>query len=490
VNYSKVRTDEQTSHQQLLALASAAGGLLTVVGRARDMMRRFPECYGKINYYCKANGLVCRFDKKTHSRDADHFAMMQDSLKAQELVARAGGGCPPPSEYSFLPTTTLIQLEFLEACADPEYRDGPLVMDWGNYTHDQLTRALLLSNGHAGRPRSDESPGAAPRAEYAKQRAAAARLTRPPRQLETDLREPAHMHHVSRGQLRVVTVATQHHWLLPLVLRAAAKQGVELLVLGRDLNAPQQHGFKIHFLNETLSGMPDDDVVLFVDAYDVLLTQGSDAILSGFYSLGADVVFSAEARCHPDRERAPEYPRSATPYRFLNSGAFIGRVAALRWIIEHHTFEEDLTSSDQRFYSRIYLQHVRDHCGPTLTLDRHALIFQTVDERWPLDLSRSGGKWFNERTGNAPAVLHFPGAVNKFQVPLFYLLSFPDDAALLLVLLAAVALATLWLVGALPSCKVAVAAALSRSVVEMRRTASRTALRRLALDEWYKDHSV
>mmetsp|Transcript_22233 Transcript_22233/g.66742 ORF Transcript_22233/g.66742 Transcript_22233/m.66742 type:complete len:164 (-) Transcript_22233:510-1001(-) len=123
---------------------------------------------------------------------------------------------------------------------------------------------------------------------------------------------------------------------------------------------------------------------------------------AAFERLGKPLVFSGECGCWPQVQRdhgvtcRDAYPPSPTPYRYLNSGSWIGRahVAArfLRLIIARagKTGSALHKLNDQELASELYATAVPD-CDP-----------------W-LDLREVGGVYHNTRTGSRPAVFHYNG---------------------------------------------------------------------------------
>lgn len=144
--------------------------------------------------------------------------------------------------------------------------------------------------------------------------------------------------------------------------------GVRLHVLGSD----QWVGFgdKLQNQHKLLKTLPDEDLFMFMDAWDVLVFACPSELIKAYQSFEANIVFTAEKQCFPDRTRATEYRRiqgheikHTLPY--LNSGFFVGPVKALRHILDENVYE--LTTDDQRYYTSAYLSKkygiVLDHEG-------------------------------------------------------------------------------------------------------------------------------
>ena len=149
-------------------------------------------------------------------------------------------------------------------------------------------------------------------------------------------------------------------------------------------------------------------IVLFSDSYDAVLTGSPTTILSRFHAAQVDVLFSADRFCWPDASLAHVYPTTDGPYRFLNSGGFIGRVEALRTIFQQYAVQPN--EDDQRFYTRAFLSLSGQ--SPSIALDTHARLFQTLagshdDVRLDSDRSRL----HNLLTASSPVHVHGNGPV-------------------------------------------------------------------------------
>ena len=216
-------------------------------------------------------------------------------------------------------------------------------------------------------------------------------------------------------KLHVVVVATELKYELKLLHATATALGWPLSILG--LGKPWRGlGSKVQLLDEFLSDTSGNvkdaskELVLFVDAYDVLLLESagdtSNGLVERFLKIGdtegqswngASIVFSAEKTCAPDKGLELLYPSTEPevdkPFTFVNSGSYIGRVDAVRRMLaevqadiaEHHTINgaDPFRLDDQRWFSRFY---VRNHAMPVASL------------------SVEGNSQNNKSNGNIPVV--------------------------------------------------------------------------------------
>ena len=120
----------------------------------------------------------------------------------------------------------------------------------------------------------------------------------------------------------------------------------------------QGGGHKINLVKEYLKDKRDSDIFIFLDGYDTFLFDNVDEILYRYKEWGAKAIFSSERFCFPDEGLAPALKalntNTQTPYQYLNSGMYIGRIGRLKEL-----FAEELQNSDddQLYVQKQYLQN-------------------------------------------------------------------------------------------------------------------------------------
>ena len=180
---------------------------------------------------------------------------------------------------------------------------------------------------------------------------------------------------------------------------------------GTDMSGPGG-GQKINLIKEYLGTLPDDDVVLFTDAYDVFYMFDVDTIVRRYMDMSVEVLFAAETECWPNKGMAQKHPTSHTKYKYLNSGCFIGRVATLKNLFGEALLDSD---DDQLYIQRIWLNDTTKY---SLTLDYEQYIFQTNDK----NLAFKDGLLYNPETKCYPCVYHGNGGeVEKETFITYYL---------------------------------------------------------------------
>ncbi|CAJ1340846.1 unnamed protein product [Effrenium voratum] len=196
-------------------------------------------------------------------------------------------------------------------------------------------------------------------------------------------------------------VSAEHHGLLPFIIgygeRSWWPEG-----LGRKVNALRRFVFSDRFSSR--------DIVLFADAFDVLVFGDSEKIRRGFavmeQSTGKSIFFPAERSCYPPlAEILDRYPASSTSARYLNSGLLIGRVSEIRKVLVPDPVNDWMQYSDQLYYHEKFLDN-QDAIG----LDRDCSLLCVVDGSLAdVGLQLLNGTVVREHSELSPLLLHFPG---------------------------------------------------------------------------------
>ena len=182
-------------------------------------------------------------------------------------------------------------------------------------------------------------------------------------------------------QAHVLTVGTDKNkmWALE---QSAKTCGITYLNLGRSViwaggtMKAQGGGQKINLVRNHLESLHDGDVVLFVDGYDVIINDTLPTILERYEDMGADIIFAAERQCGPDATMSPQFPEASTPYKYLNSGVYMGKVSYLKAFFNEAVPND---SDDQLWMQKRFLSPAWQSTG-SANLDYEGYIFQCDDD--------------------------------------------------------------------------------------------------------------
>jgi len=183
------------------------------------------------------------------------------------------------------------------------------------------------------------------------------------------------------------------------------------------------HGFgvKMESLQKFLSNLPNHDVVMMIDAYDVILTaKNKQELLNTYHKFNYPIVISAELLCNRDINCVGEggnVTDTSSAHKYLCSGALIGRVDALKQVLKKNPFES--AKDDQMYWGEIWVKH-KDLC----IIDSKSEMFISMAEVDPSEVDVQNGQMTRKQYGTKPKVIHFNGG-RKLHDRYFYEL-YPD----------------------------------------------------------------
>ena len=132
-------------------------------------------------------------------------------------------------------------------------------------------------------------------------------------------------------KLYAVSVATHKEGYYDAFVESCRRNGIELVVLG--YGQPWQ-GFAWRFLllKKYMEGLDNQDIVIFLDAYDMIATQNAATIQKRFAQFKAPILFSTENVLRKDF--LTHYIRNGVfgqcPKADISGGAYMGYVYALK----------------------------------------------------------------------------------------------------------------------------------------------------------------
>lgn len=199
-------------------------------------------------------------------------------------------------------------------------------------------------------------------------------------------------------------------------LKSITRFGVEPTVLG--MNEPW-HGLmtKPRTLRKWLrDGKNESDNLIVVDSFDIIMLEHPQTVVDAWFEGWGiwDTVFNAERNIFPDGSIGPRFIDPGTPYRYLNSGFFIGLASSILTLLEKMDLDsipDDNPATgenpcDQLYYQKAFLDHGEDL---KLRLDTNARLCQTLHDVPEGELTLESGKLYNTLTKTFPLVAHGNG---------------------------------------------------------------------------------
>ena len=229
----------------------------------------------------------------------------------------------------------------------------------------------------------------------------------------------------------VVTVINDiKHFSFNLLRLSCALNNLKLVVLLSTEERFYNMHFKDQLLEKYLQDIDDEELILFTDGNDAVFMSDEEEIIQKFQFLGGGIIFSAETRCWPDQRLSNDcLVNNNSPYRFLNSGGFIGRADAIREFLNDKDYDlKDYPNSNQYLWTKRYIRH-----SDKISIDFNCEIFCTFstelgnafpptnDEATQVYYYEFIKSWFcenfiiidnriiNKTTGTRPCHAHFNG---------------------------------------------------------------------------------
>ena len=244
---------------------------------------------------------------------------------------------------------------------------------------------------------------------------------------------------MSNQTIRIFTVASDVSKM------AGLYESASIAGINRDmievLEVKNWRGFidKILAMKSCVESLPDDTIVCFIDAYDVLSFGGLEEIKRKFVEYKADIIFSSELNCYPIENLAryemieynlydmayqcpmgtmrkrPFWVRPIeTNYKYVNSGGYIGYAGSLKEMFSWKSIDEieriiEL-GGDQNFFTQFYLEFADiGYNGSVVAIDDHQRIFQSLYKVDLADFSFHRGRLYNHVLRTYPCFVHFNG---------------------------------------------------------------------------------
>jgi len=145
----------------------------------------------------------------------------------------------------------------------------------------------------------------------------------------------------------------------------------------------------------------ETDLVLVCDSVDTLLVEPQKELVNRFLAKRCLLLMAAEKQCYPQPLMAECYPKITSPWRYLNSGAYIGDKVSVAAMLEEalklrphpaNVYRSRDWENDQFLFAQLYIQ------GFGITLDTDCYVFQCVGDITEEEYKQA-----------APCLYHFNG---------------------------------------------------------------------------------
>lgn len=217
--------------------------------------------------------------------------------------------------------------------------------------------------------------------------------------------------------MRLVTVATREDGYMPYLRVSCERHGARLEVLGWR-QAWRGWTWRMRLVRDFFASCAPDELVCFVDAYDVLLLRPLADLEAGFRRLvpaGDRVVVAHDYAQPPLGEVAGAVMFGKCRGVRVNAGTYVGRAAVLVRMVDRMAAAAGAgwfrTTDDQVMMTRLCSSDPH-----AFHVDVRRELFLTVANHWRnLDMEAAGvavvdGRLRYAPTGTEPCVLHTPAS--------------------------------------------------------------------------------
>jgi hypothetical protein len=218
----------------------------------------------------------------------------------------------------------------------------------------------------------------------------------------------------------VIAFGTNKQAYYDLFIESCKRYNINPVILGWD-EKWVGFGKKTMMIREYIRSLPEDEIIISVDPFDVIFLSGLEEIENKFNNLPASFLcgalnlgkFNGAIYNYEFNKTGKKLKNTPTNYRFLNTGTWISRAGYAGSLFDelvdkYHMTE---TSMDQRILTGIYI-----HNSFKIDIDWecqifHNLLFKDFITRRPdlRDIKFYDSRIINTSSGSRPCVLHASG---------------------------------------------------------------------------------
>jgi hypothetical protein len=244
--------------------------------------------------------------------------------------------------------------------------------------------------------------------------------------------------------MKFYTVATNSQGYFKSLKESAKRNNINLTVLGFN---QKWEGFiwKFKMMKDAIKNLPDDEIVIFMDAFDVIILSNEKEIHDKFVSYGVDMLIGGEKKpnniihkfVYNQVFKDGKFKKCKFGSCFLNSGLYIAYVRVLKKILNNICIKNDCndpTLDDQRIISQTIKENKFN-----IKIDNESTIFMNTWGDWSnksigvvdneLDTNNNNfyivkNRIVNKSNKNKPCFLHGPGNANLNKIMRY--LNYPE----------------------------------------------------------------
>jgi hypothetical protein len=219
---------------------------------------------------------------------------------------------------------------------------------------------------------------------------------------------------------KVIAFGTDKQAYFDLFIESCERNSIEPVILGWN-EKWVGYGKKLLTIRDYIKNLPEKEIVIIVDPFDVIFLSGLDeieykfnklscAFLCGALNLGklTGIIYNYEFNTS-----GKKLPVTLTNYNFLNTGTWISRAGFAQYLIDELVDKFHMTdkSMDQQLLTNVYVQKLYNIDIDWKCEIFHNLLFKDfITRRADLkDLKFTDGRVINTASGLKPSIIHASG---------------------------------------------------------------------------------
>jgi hypothetical protein len=177
--------------------------------------------------------------------------------------------------------------------------------------------------------------------------------------------------------LHIVTVATESKYYFPYLVKSCKRNGKNIKVLGYG-EKWEGYNFKYKKITEYLKTLPNNDIVCFVDGYDVICTKNLNNMPIVFEEIknrtGSKIIVGYDNKKNIYSKILTYFIFGMCNNTLLNSGTYIGNVVDILLMLEKiNNISSDMNADDQLLLTKYCNLNPND-----VYIDVHNELFLTL----------------------------------------------------------------------------------------------------------------
>jgi len=214
--------------------------------------------------------------------------------------------------------------------------------------------------------------------------------------------------------MKFVTVATHSDGYFDFLQQSCERHNIELNVLGWGMKF-QGWVWRLNIIKDYYNALDPEEIVCFIDAYDVIILQDASEIEKTFKNMNARIVIAQDVNINPVKEIMARFVYFGTCNNVrVNAGTYIGYVKDVLWMMNSicimNDCDNDTTLDDQKMITDLC-----KHMPLRFTIDTDKDIFICTSYKSYMelaDISVDKQKVLYYKMTATPCILHGAGGAH------------------------------------------------------------------------------